>query len=284
MTFQRGNLNHAATRRTFPRMVGTLTHVGPLSVGRATLQPGWRWSEDVKPVVGTELCQVHHVHVLLSGRFGARLASGEEATFEPGDVFDIPPGHDAWVVGDDPVELLDISGNVGDFGLPGATARSIATLLMTDIVDSTGTLARVGDQAWRQTLADHDRVVRSELRRAHGREISTTGDGFLAEFASAAAALEAALRIRDGVGQLGIQARLGVHTGEIERVGEDVRGLAVHTTARVMSTAGPSEVLTTAITRLLCSGASLGFEPRGEHVLKGLPAPVEIFAVRATTP
>jgi class 3 adenylate cyclase len=177
------------------------------------------------------------------------------------------------------VDILDISGNVEDFGLPSTTSRAVATLLMTDIVDSTASLARVGDSTWRQTLADHDRVVRSELRRAQGREIATTGDGFLAEFSSAAAAVSCALRVRDAVRSLGIEARLGVHTGEIERAGEDVRGLTVHTTARVMSSAGPSEVLTTMITRLLCAAGPYVFEDRGEHELKGLPAPIELFAV-----
>jgi class 3 adenylate cyclase len=226
---------------------------------------------------------VHHLQVLLSGRLGVRMDDGEEAIFGPMDTFEILPGHDTWVVGDEPVDILDISGNVEDFGLPAATSRAVATLLMTDIVDSTANLAKVGDKTWRQTLADHDRVVRSELRRAQGREIATTGDGFLAEFTSAAAALACALRLRDAVRALGIEVRIGVHTGEIERAGEDVRGLTVHTTARVMSAAGPSEVLTTMITRLLCSGDPYVFEDRGRHQLKGLPGPIELFAVQPSS-
>jgi class 3 adenylate cyclase len=150
---------------------------------------------------------------------------------------------------------------------------------MSDIVESTATLARVGDPAWRQMLADHNRVVRAELRRAQGREISTTGDGFLAEFASAGAALDCALRICGAVRALGVDARLGVHTGEVERVGDDVRGLAVHTTARVMSMAGPAEVFTTTTTRLLSAASPFEFASRGEHQLKGLPAPIELFLV-----
>jgi len=275
----RSNLEESAVRRPLGRGAASLARVGPLGVGRARLEPGWRWSIDLKPIVGTPSCMAHHVHVLLAGEFGVRLDDGEEAVFRPGDVFEIPPGHDTWVVGDTPVDLLDISGNVDDFGLAAHASRAVATLLMTDIVDSTATLARLGDHAWRQVLADHDRVIRSELRRAQGREIATTGDGFLAEFASAAAALECALRIREAVHAVGVEARLGVHTGEIERAGADVRGLGVHTTARVMSVAGPSEVLTTTTTRLLTSGGSFRFESRGDHVLKGLPAPIELFAV-----
>jgi class 3 adenylate cyclase len=219
------------------------------------------------------------VHVLLAGRLAVRLDDGEEAVFEAGDVFDVPPGHDTWVVGDEIADLLDVSGNVGEFGLPATSARVVATLLMSDIVGSTETLARVGDRTWKQTLADHDRLVRSELRRSRGREIDTTGDGFLAEFESAASALECALRICAGVKELDIQVRVGVHTGEVERVDSDVRGLAVHTAARVMSAAGPSEVLATTTTRLLSTGGSFAFESFGEQTLKGLPIPIELYRV-----
>jgi class 3 adenylate cyclase len=275
------NLADPAHQRQIGRGVGTMNPIGPLIVGRAQLEPGWRWSVDLRPVVGTASCMVHHLQVLLSGRLAVRMDDGEEAEFGPLDTFEIPPGHDTWVVGDEPVDILDISGNVADFGLPATTSRVVATLLMTDIVDSTASLARVGDQAWRQTLADHDRLVRSELRRADGREITTTGDGFLAEFSSAGAALGCALRVRDAVRALGIESRLGVHTGEIERAGADVRGLAVHTTARVMASAGASEVLTTTITRLLSAGGPFAFVDRGRHQLKGLPEPIELFAVTA---
>lgn len=274
------NLADPAQQRPIGRGIGTMTQIGPLVVGRGQLEPGWRWSVDLKPIVGTPSCMVHHLQVLLSGRLGVRLDDGEEAEFGPLDTFEIPPGHDTWVVGDEPADLLDISGNVADFGLPTTTSRVVATLLMTDIVDSTVSLARVGDLAWRQTLANHDRLVRAELRRAQGREINTTGDGFLAEFASAAAALDCALRIARVVRDTGVQVRLGVHTGEIERVDADVRGMAVHTTARVMSVAGPSEVLTTLMTRLLAESGSFEYESRGAQALKGLPAPIEVFAVR----
>ena len=276
----RANLGDPAHQRPIGRGVGTMNPIGPLVVGRAQLEPGWRWSVDLRPVVGTASCMVHHLQVLLSGRLGVRMDDGEEAEFGPLDTFEIPPGHDTWVVGDEPVDLLDISGNVADFGLPTTTSRVVATLLMTDIVASTANLARVGDLAWRQTLANHDRLVRAELRRAQGREINTTGDGFLAEFASAAAALDCALRIASVVEDLGVQVRLGVHTGEIERVEADVRGMAVHTAARVMSIAGPSEVLTTLMTRLIAESGSFVFESRGAQALKGLPSPIEVFAVR----
>jgi len=276
----RTSLASPNTDRTLGRALGAIAQAGALSVGRAWLEPGWRWSEDVKPVAGTSSCMIHHVQVLLGGRLAVRLDDGEEMEFEPGDVFEIPPGHDSWVVGDEPADLLDISGNVGEFGLPAVSARVVVTLLMSDIVGSTETLARLGDAAWKQMLADHDRIVRSELRRARGREIDTTGDGFLAEFDSAASALECALRICRAVEGLGLHVRVGVHTGEIERVADDVRGLAVHTVARVMSAAGPSQVLATVTTRLLSSGSSFRFEDRGAQALKGLPDPIALYEVK----
>jgi class 3 adenylate cyclase len=278
----RANLDDTAHQRPIGRGVGTMNRLGPLVVGRARLEPGWQWSVDLGPIVGTRSCMVHHLQVLLAGHLGVRLDDGEEAIFGPNDTFEIPPGHDTWVIGDEVVDIMDISGNVADFGLPPTRSRAVATLLMTDIVDSTVNLAHVGDLAWRQILSTHDRVVRTELGRSQGREITTTGDGFLAEFASAAAALDCALRIASAVRELGVQARLGVHTGEIERVDTDVRGLAVHTTARVMSAAGPSEVLTTLMTRLLAEPGGFSFQSRGTHGLKGLPAPIELFLVTSS--
>jgi class 3 adenylate cyclase len=279
----RANLSDPAHQRRLGRGIGTMNPIGPLIVGRGQLEPGWRWSVDLAPIVGTPSCQAHHLQVLLSGRLGVLLDDGEEAEFGPMDTFEIPPGHDTWVIGDEPVDLLDISGHVEDFGLPAMTSRAVATLLLSDIVDSTAQLSRVGDPAWRQVLANHDRLVRAELQRAQAREITTTGDGFVAEFASAAAALDTALRICTGLEAIGVQARLGVHTGEIERVGDDVRGLAVHTAARVMAAAGPSEVLTTMTSRLLAGSGSFAFESRGEQQLKGLPGPIELFHVRRTS-
>jgi class 3 adenylate cyclase len=132
---------------------------------------------------------------------------------------------------------------------------------------------------WKQRLAEHDQVVRRQLERFRGHEINTTGDGFLATFDSAGSALLAALAIRDATADIGLPIRAGVHTGEIEVVAGDVHGLAVHATARVMAAAGPSEVLTTAVTRSLAEGAPCRFEDRGERVLKGLDQPLRLFAV-----
>ena len=265
--------------RRFPHGIGTFVGIGPLEIGRAVLEPGWRWSTDLKHAVGTELCQLHHLHVLLEGRMAFQTADSEVYEFAPSDVMDIPPGHDAWVVGDEPVVLLDISGNVSDFGLPTSRARVVATMLMTDIVGSTAMASQLGDATWKQRLAEHNRAVRRQFERFNGREIVTTGDGFLAVFDSAGAALLCALAVRDATRELGVEIRAGVHSGEVEVVPGDVLGIAVHAAARIMAAAQPSEVLTSGITRALAEGTGLRFDDRGSHALKGLDSPLELFAV-----
>lgn len=275
------SLDRADVVRRFPNGAAVLVDFGSWAIGRAVLEPGWRWSRDVKPAVGTASCQIHHLHVLLAGRFAVRMDTGEQHEFAPNDVIDLPPGHDAWVVGGDPVVLLDISGNVSDYGLPTSTSRAVATMLMTDIVDSTPTALALGDAAWRQRLAAHNRAVRIQLERYRGREIDTTGDGFLAVFDSAEAALRCALAIRDVTRDIGIAVRIGVHTGEIDVLADDVRGLAVHATARIMSAAGASTVFTSAVTRALAEGTDLRFEDKGPQALKGLTTPFQLFSVES---
>ena len=138
---RRGSFDDLAASRPLSRGVGALVRLGPLVIGRATFEPGWRWSIDVKPIVGTAWCQSHHMHVLLIGRIGVEMEDGERAEFSAGDVFELPPGHDVWVVGSEPATLLDVAGNAGDYGVPSSTQRLVATMLMTDIVGSTATAA-----------------------------------------------------------------------------------------------------------------------------------------------
>ena len=138
----------------------------------------------------------------------------------------------------------------------------------------------MGDVRWRQVLAEHNRLVRARFERFEAREVNTTGDGFIATFASAIAALRCAAAIVADVSAIGLRVRVGVHTGEVELVGEDVRGVAVHATARIMALAGPSEVLTSRITRTLVDGSGLRFEDRGSHAVKGFDEPIEVYALK----
>lgn len=157
--------------------------------------------------------------------------------------------------------------------------RVLATVLFTDIVDSTRRAAEHGDQAWRSMLESHNRVTREELRKWRGVERGTTGDGFLATFDGPARALRAAGAIGRAVRNLGVDIRAGVHTGEVELLGHDVAGLGVHIGARIASLAGAGEVFASRTVKDLVVGSDLQFEPRGSHSLKGVPGEWEIYSV-----
>ena len=278
-SFQRKSLDAPDELRRFPKGTGQVVHVGSLTIGRGILEPGWRWSTYMKPIHGTSSCQVHHLSVLLAGRFHVEMDDGEAAEFGPGDVFDIPPGHDAWVVGEESVVLVDVFGNAGAMGVPGERERLVTTLLMSDIVDSTRAAERLGDAAWKQLLADHNRIVRTQFDRFRGREVNTTGDGFLATFGSAAEALRSATAIRDGLSGLGIEVRIGIHTGEIDVLPSDIGGVAVHAVSRIMALGQPSEIIVSSVTRGLVEGSGLEFEERGRHQVKGLEQPIDVFVL-----
>ena len=153
----------------------------------------------------------------------------------------------------------------------GEIDRVLATVLFTDIVGSTEKVAALGDGRWGEVLALHRERVRAELARFRGREIATTGDGFLATFDGPARAARCGQAIAEAVLDLGIEIRAGVHTGEIELDGDNVRGLAVHIGARVGALAGASEVWVSSTVRDLTAGSGLTFEDAGEHELKGVP-------------
>jgi class 3 adenylate cyclase len=160
-----------------------------------------------------------------------------------------------------------------------ADDRVLATVLFTDIVDSTRRAAEIGDRDWRALLDAHDAVVRSQLARFRGREVNTSGDGFLAMFDGPQRAIRCAMAIRDAVHALGIQVRAGLHTGECEVRGDDIGGIGVHIGARVSALAGPNDVLVSSTLRDLVIGSGLEFEDRGAHQLKGVPGEWRIFAV-----
>lgn len=255
-------------------------HLGDLVVGRSRHEPGWRWSTHIKPIIGTPSCQTHHVGVVLGGRLVIRLDDGTEVEFGPDDAYDIPPGHDGWVVGDEPSELLEWSG-VHGWASPPSGERVLATLLFTDIVGSTPLAERLGDRAWTRLVEDHDAAIRRVLERFRGREVDTTGDGMFAMFDGAERCVRAAVGIGPALDQLGLTIRAGVHTGEVEIMpGGGVRGVAVHATARIMALAQPSEILVSATTRELVAAATdLTFEDRGLHALKGVSGERQLFAV-----
>jgi class 3 adenylate cyclase len=158
--------------------------------------------------------------------------------------------------------------------------RVLATVLFTDIVDSTRRAAELGDAGWAKLLQEHHAVVRRQLELHRGREVDTAGDGFFATFDGPARAVRCACAVRDAVRDVGLEIRAGVHTGELELQDGAVRGLAVHLGQRVAAEAQPGEVLVSSTVRDLVGGSGIAFEDRGEHALKGVPEPWRLFAVR----
>lgn len=162
---------------------------------------------------------------------------------------------------------------------PTSADRELATVLFTDIVDSTKQAASTGDRRWRELLDDHDRMAERQIRRFGGRQVKTTGDGMLATFDGPAQAIRCGLALRDGARQLGVNVRVGVHTGELERRGDDVAGIGVHIAARVQGCAQPGEVWVSRTVTDLVTGSGINFHDRGEHELKGVPGAWQLFTV-----
>lgn len=266
-----GNLEEPNEVIEFPNITANLVALGDLTIGLFVSQPGWRWSVHNRPKVGGEWCQARHVGVVLSGRLGTDFSDGTSAVFGPHDVFDIPPGHDGFTVGDEPCVQIEWSGIRAWAGFPtGVHSRVLRTLLFTDVVGSTEIASRLGDTRWRDLLSSHLETARMELERYGGREVATTGDGMLATFDGPARALHCAGAIRNAAPDEDLHIRAGVHVGEVELVGDDVRGVAVHEAARIMAAAEADEILVSELTRALAISSGLVFEDRGTHELKGL--------------
>ena len=262
---------------SLPNLVGQIVVLGETYIARYIYQPGWRWAKDVKPVVGTPSCQYHHQGVVLSGRLHVATDDGSQRTIGPGEAFDIPPGHDAWVIGDEPCDTFEFRGARGWASPTGAGERVLATMLLTDIVGSTATATRLGDIAWKRLLARHYERVRVEIDRFRGYEVTTTGDGLLVMFDGTARAVSCASAICQIAREDGIDVRVGVHSGEVERHPNNVEGVAVHIVARIGSLAEPGEVLLSDSTVALLEGSSFSFSDAGEHALKGLPGRRRLF-------
>lgn len=254
-----------------------------LVIGRMVFEPGWHWLEHVRPIAGTSLCQYHHVGVCVSGRLATRMEDGSTREIGPGEVYEIPPGHDGWVVGDESFVAYDVAGVRSFARIDESVQRVLGAVLFTDIVDSTALAASTGPARWRELVGRHNELVQLELDRFRGRLVKTTGDGVLALFDGSERAVRAAAAICAGAPSLGLAVRAGVHTGEVEVVAGDVRGLAVHVAARVMAVAGPSEVFVSAGTRELVADSGLAFEDAGIHDLKGVSGPRQLYRLVASS-
>jgi class 3 adenylate cyclase len=186
------------------------------------------------------------------------------------------PGADSFVAASAPAMEEIIEFLTGERP-PVEVDRILITLLFTDIVSSTELAASMGDQAWHSLLDAHDRTVRDHLRRFRGKEINTTGDGFLASFDGPARAIRCALAMAETTRALGLDLHLGLHTGECEVRGNDLGGLAVHIAARIGALAAPGEVLVSGTVKDLVVGSRIDFLDRGEHRLKGVPGTWRLY-------
>jgi class 3 adenylate cyclase/pimeloyl-ACP methyl ester carboxylesterase len=241
---------------------------------------GWLQDIDVRPVA-----RILQVPTLVLHRAGDRLISARAGRALAREIpmaryVELPgDAHPPWI--GDTTALVDV---IQQF-LTGSRAtveieRVLATVFFTDIVGSTERAVALGDRAWRDLLGRHDAIVRDEIARYRGRDVNTTGDGFLAIFDGPARAIRCAASIRDRVRDLGIETRIGLHTGECERVDDTLTGIAVHIGARVMTEAEPGEILVSSTVKDLVAGSGLDFRERGAHMLKGIPGEWRLFAVQ----
>jgi len=267
--------------RSVARATLRVVHIGEVTVGHAVWEPGWRWSVDLQPIAGTPTCQNHHLGYAVSGVLEVRTDAGEGLVIQGGSAYEIPPGHDAWVVGDEPFVTIEwTSSRLVGVAPEGPGDRVLATVLFTDIVDSTVTLARIGDRAWRELLLAHNARMREVINAFHGRELATTGDGFLVAFDGATNAVRCGAALAQAARALGVRIRVGIHTGEVEFIDENARGVAVHAAARVLAIAGADEVVVSDTTRDLVEGSGLNFEDAGRHELKGLTGERQLYRLR----
>jgi class 3 adenylate cyclase len=267
--------------RTFPNGRVEVYALDDVVIGRTQFEPGWHWATDVKPIAGTPSCQYHHLGVCVRGRLGVRMDDGTTFEIGPNTVFDIPAGHDGWVIGDEPWETYDVAG-MRSFGRAvDPDDRVTATILLTDVVDSTATAERLGDTRWKAVISELNEQCQADVDRMRGRIVKTTGDGILALFDGSERAVRCAFSSIGHANELGLGLRVGIHTGEVEMTQGDVRGLAVHVASRIQALAGRDEVCVSGTTYELLSGSSLTFEDRGEHELKGISGRRRVYAVTA---
>jgi class 3 adenylate cyclase len=275
-----------------------LTVLAPSEAGNPTVRQWWRMftasaSSPVETLEGIRslgpvdirgLLGTIQAPVLVLHRTGDRLASVNASRYMAER---IPGARLVELSGDDHLPFFGdqdaVVGLTQEFltgTMPAADPdRVLATVLFTDIVDSTGLAAELGDRRWHRVLVDHQELVRGQLARFRGREVKTTGDGFLASFDGPARAIRAADAIRAGLRDLELEVRVGLHTGECELLGEDIGGIAVHIAARVMAAAGAGEILCSRTVKDLVAGAGYAFADRGAHSLKGVPDAWQLYAV-----
>jgi len=249
------------------------------SAAAATIR--WAMQVDVGPILPSIQARTLIVHRAGNALFDRESVRAVAKRIPRATCAELPGDDDLPYIGDTDA-LLDV---IQEFLTGGQAApdldRSLATVLFTDIVGSTQHAGRLGDRRWGDLLGEHHARIRRQLDRFAGREVDTAGDGFFATFDGPARAIRCACAIRDAVRDIGIEIRAGLHTGEVERKGPAVAGLAVHVGARVAALAQASEVLVTGTVRMLVLGSGISFTDRGVHTLKGVADEWQLFAVES---
>jgi class 3 adenylate cyclase len=217
--------------------------------------------------------------VLVRGELAKKQGGASSAELLPNARLVELAGSDYWGTFLSPEIVDELERFVATVGAEPESDTVLATVLFTDIVDSTAKAAELGDRRWRELLAQHHALVRDQLARFRGHEVDTAGDGFFATFDGPARAVRCACAVRDAMRTLGLEIRAGLHTGEVELAGEKASGIAVHIAARVVATAQPAEVLVSSTVKDLVSGAAIEFSDRGAHALKGIPGEWRLFSV-----
>jgi class 3 adenylate cyclase/pimeloyl-ACP methyl ester carboxylesterase len=251
-----------------------------LSPLRSRLSYEAMWRTDLRPVLSTITAPT----LLITSQENAdsqHHASYIAERLEDARIARLPVSDGFAFFGDTDVFVGEVEEFVTGARSHGPQDRVLATVLFSDIVDSTALAAALGDQTWRDRLDAHDAMVRRKLEQFRGREVKTTGDGFVATFDGPARAIHCARAIRDGATPLDLSVRIGLHTGEVELRGDDIGGISVHTAARVEEQAGPDQICVSRTVVDLVAGSGLTFDDLGEHTLKGIPGSWRLFAVDA---
>jgi class 3 adenylate cyclase len=262
----------------FTEWWGRLLRQGTSPAGAIALVDLYR-ELDVRPVlssISAPTLILHRSEDMIvrveQGRYLAENIRGARYVELPG------PDHLVWV-GDQDAILAEIEEFLLGSHLGPEPERALATVLFTDIVGSTEKAAALGDRGWRALIERHDAIVRRQLRIHRGREVKTMGDGFLATFDGPARAIRCAAAVREELAAIDLEIRVGIHTGEVELVGDDVSGMAVNIGARIGALADAGELLVSSTVRELVVGSGLEFDDRGPHTLKGAPGEWRLFAV-----
>ena len=255
-----------------------LITMGGLTLSRSTQSVGWRWSEHFKHLVGGELCQARHMGYVLSGILGVQLEDGTVYEIGPGELYDIPPGHDGYTVGDEPFVSIEWSGMRTWVGSrPGTVSRRRCCSPTSSTPPAWHPDSAMPPGTTCSRCTSIPATTRSPTSAGDGHHDRRRDPGDVRCDRTPCCALA----IREMAQRQGFSIRAGVHVGEVEVAGEDVRGVTVHEAARIMAAAGAAEVFTSEAVRVLCRSSDLRFEDAGEHELKGVPDTWRLFRVIA---